>query len=280
MFLRACSVLLVAGFASGLNAQTKASASHSSVEIIASRSDIRAREPLWVALRITPKPGWHTYWKNPGDAGMPPSTGWSFPTPQWSAEELQWPAPERIPVKRLASYGYNGTLVLPQRLFAPPKLAAGTLALKLRVDWLVCEDSCIAQDAELSLPLTATAGAPRADSNAAAATIAQSLLKTPVSNNSVSANASRENGQMVVRLSGLATPRGELFFETEGLVEPGVKPQLTTEATTTVWQAPLAALGKTLKAPSAQDAVWVPADGSRAVRLRVMLREKLREKLR
>ena len=275
MFLRVCSlalVALVALFSKALLAQTAADASHSRIELITSRSDIRAREPLWIAVRITPKTGWHTYWKNPGDAGMAPSLTWGFPQAKWQAEELQWPAPERIQVKRLASYGYNGTLVLPQRLFAPAALPSGALALKLRVDWLVCEESCIAQDAELTLPLTATSGSPRADSNKAMDSIAKNLLRTPSSTHLISANALRENGLLKVTLGGLSSTSGELFFEAEGIVEPGPAPKLSKQGNATQWQALLASAGKTLKTPASLPAVWVPADGSRALQVSVKLR--------
>ena len=280
MFFRACSLVLVALFSKALLAQTAADASHSRIELITSRSDIRAREPLWIGVRITPKTGWHTYWKNPGDAGMAPSLSWSFPRGKWQAEELQWPAPERIQIKRLASYGYNGTLLLPQRLFAPAALPAGAVTLKLRVDWLVCEESCIAQDAELALPLTAATGTARADSNIAIGSIARSLLKTPSSGYLISANAVRENGMLKVSLSGLpsqnadknASTAGELFFEKEGIVEPGPAPKLSKVGAVMQWQAPLTSAGKALKPPASLQAVWVPADGSRALLLSVSLR--------
>lgn len=218
---------------------------------------------MWVAVRITPKAGWHTYWKNPGDAGLPPSLAWSFPTSAsgWKTGELQWPAPERIQVKRLASYGYSGAVLLPQQLFAPPKLPHGAHTLNVRVDWLVCEESCIPQEAQLSLTLQAEPGTPRVNqSNPSPASIAitQALSSLPTNSPSIQASAQRVAGVLQVTLRGLSSARGELFIEQEDIVEPGPVPQTNNVQAALQWRAPLGSKGKQLKAPSVLDAVWVP----------------------
>src|SRR6201986_3648204 len=63
---------------------------------------------MTVALEEKIAPGWHTYWKNPGDAGAPSDIQWTLPA-GWKAGAIQWPRPKRLPVGPLVDYGYEGT---------------------------------------------------------------------------------------------------------------------------------------------------------------------------
>ena len=67
--------------------------------------------------RRSPK-DWHTYWKNPGDAGAATEIAWTLP-PGWTADAIQWPRPKRLPVGPLMDYGYEGTPWLLTRITAP-----------------------------------------------------------------------------------------------------------------------------------------------------------------
>lgn len=247
-------------------------ASHSSMELLLARADLRPRESVWVAVRITPRKGWHTYWKNPGDAGLPTSLSWTLPK-GWKTGELQWPAPSRFQVKSLASYGYEGAVTLPLQLFAPAKAKPGTMDIPVRADWLVCEESCIPQDAQLSLRVTVAPGAPRMDSaglatgNAAAQAVAAALALVPSQDDKVSATARREGSQLVITARGLAGPAGELFIEQEEVVEPGPRPAASWQGGVLTWRAPLGAKGKavaTITTPVRLDGVWVPANANSA----------------
>ena len=104
-----------------------------------------------VALEEKIAPGWHTYWKNPGDAGAPTEIQWTLP-PGWKAGPIQWPRPKRLPVASLMDYGYEGTPWLLTTLTAPAE-ATGTVTLKAAVSWLVCQQICIPEDATVSLTL-------------------------------------------------------------------------------------------------------------------------------
>jgi thiol:disulfide interchange protein DsbD len=76
-------------------------------------------KPLWVGLQIAHQPEWHTYWKNPGDSGLPTSLAWTLPA-GIEAGEIAWPVPKKIPVGPLANYGYEGTVLLPVPLTVTP----------------------------------------------------------------------------------------------------------------------------------------------------------------
>ena len=81
---------------------------------------------ITVALEEKIAPGWHTYWKNPGDAGAPTDIQWTLP-PGWKAGPIQWPRPKRLPVGPLMDYGYEGTPWLLTTLTAPAD-ATGTFS--------------------------------------------------------------------------------------------------------------------------------------------------------
>src|SRR3954465_2598362 len=104
-----------------------------------------------VALEEKIAPGWHTYWKNPGDAGAPTEIEWTLP-PGWKAGPIQWPRPKRLPVGPLMDYGYEGTPWLLTTLTAPAD-ASGTVTVKAQASWLVCEKICIPEDATVILNL-------------------------------------------------------------------------------------------------------------------------------
>ena len=65
---------------------------------------------LCVALALTMEEGWHIYWKNPGDSGLPTSIQWNLPE-GFSVEETKWPYPQRFETSGIVSFGYAGELV-------------------------------------------------------------------------------------------------------------------------------------------------------------------------
>jgi thiol:disulfide interchange protein DsbD len=115
---------------------------------------------IHVALRQQIAPGWHTYWRNPGDSGEPTRLAWTLP-PGWSAGEIVWPTPGRHRLQHLVNYGYTDEVYLPVPIAVPPSARLGeTVTLKAVASWLVCELICIPENATLELRLPVTAGAP------------------------------------------------------------------------------------------------------------------------
>ena len=86
-------------------------------ELVAERAALVPGEPVTVALRLKAIPGWHTYWRNPGDSGEPTRIEWRLPR-GFSAGEIEWPVPERIPVGPLMNFGYHGEVLLLTRVGA------------------------------------------------------------------------------------------------------------------------------------------------------------------
>jgi thiol:disulfide interchange protein DsbD len=133
---------------------------------------------VWVALEEVIRPGWHTYWINPGDAGNPTTIDWTLPS-GWSAGEIQWPRPKRLPVGPLMDYGYEGKLWLLTPLRAPANARPGdSVKLDAAVTWLVCERICIPEEAALSVTVRIGEG-PRDPALAPDFAAARALLPTP-----------------------------------------------------------------------------------------------------
>src|SRR3984957_9522576 len=77
---------------------------HATVTLVAETKTIAPGQKLHVALIQKIQKGWHTYWVNPGDSGLPTTIDWKLPE-GLAAGDIQWPAPKRIPFGPLMSYG-------------------------------------------------------------------------------------------------------------------------------------------------------------------------------
>ena len=123
-------------------------------ELVAHAPDgVGPGKTLWLGLKLEHIPHWHTYWKNPGDSGLPTTLNWTLPTAA-SAGDIDWPAPSPLPIGPLLNFGYEGTVVLP----VPVTLhgAVGdSLHVKLDADWLVCKVECIPQSGSFELDVDA-----------------------------------------------------------------------------------------------------------------------------
>lgn len=120
-----------------------------------------------IALKEVIRKNWHTYWRNPGDAGAPTTIMWHLPS-GWTAGAVQWPYPKRLPVAALMDFGYEGQVALLTDLTAPRDAQPGSTAdISADVNWLVCSDVCIPESRHLSLNLPVMAHEPPADSSVA-----------------------------------------------------------------------------------------------------------------
>lgn len=135
---------------------------HIQVGLHSEVQSVQAGQPFWVALRLTPEEHWHTYWRNPGDSGAPPSVTWKLPQGA-QAGEIHWPAPQRIPVNHLVNLGYPGEVWLPVQITPPPDLQAESFPITADFNWLVCQEECIPGGASLLLELPVSTQSPQPD---------------------------------------------------------------------------------------------------------------------
>jgi DsbC/DsbD-like thiol-disulfide interchange protein len=155
--LLALSVVATAG----ASLVTPTPARHVSASLVAETEAVTPGRPLMTGLRLQMEPGWHTYWRNPGDSGLPTKIRWDLPE-GFSAGEIQWPRPSRFNTGPLVSYGYHDEVLLPVEVEVPASLSSDDVHLKARVSWLECQEICLPgkADLELTLPVRSSAGAP------------------------------------------------------------------------------------------------------------------------
>ncbi len=125
---------------------------------------------LHLALRLQLAPGWHTYWRNPGDAGFPPELTLDVP-----AGPIAWPAPERQPEGPLMTYGYTGSVLLP--VTVTPQ--ADGLRVTASASWLVCQKICVPEEGRFTLDLPAGSPSPSAEAPLFAGAAARTPRASP-----------------------------------------------------------------------------------------------------
>ncbi|MGZ2412216.1 DsbC/DsbD-like thiol-disulfide interchange protein/cytochrome c biogenesis protein CcdA [Sphingomonas sp. F9_3S_D5_B_2] len=110
-----------------------------------------------LALRMHPAEGWHGYWLNPGDAGLPMQVEWHLP-PGFSVGELRYPVPSRLQVAGLMNYVYERDYAVLVRLKVPAG-AHGAAPIRAEAQWLACTDKvCVPERGTLSLDLPVGSG--------------------------------------------------------------------------------------------------------------------------
>jgi len=135
-------------------------AAHTQVSLLADSHAIIPGKPFTVGLLLRMDPAWHTYWKNPGDAGLATEIKWKLP-PGFVAGPIAWPLPQKsIEEGDVLTYGYSGQTMLLVPITPPSGIPTGTtLKLAADVSWLECKSTCVpgAASVQLELPVAAAA---------------------------------------------------------------------------------------------------------------------------
>jgi thiol:disulfide interchange protein len=144
---------LFAGLFFLLLAAPTLAAPHVAVRLVPETLAVAPGGTVTVALEQVIEPGWHSYWSNPGDAGLPTEIAWHLP-PGWKAGAIQWPYPLRQPIGPLMDYGYQDKVRLLVNLIAPNHAAPGSrIGIGADVTWLACKNMCVPEAAKLDLVL-------------------------------------------------------------------------------------------------------------------------------
>ena len=181
---------------------------------------VQAGQPLWVGLQLTHQPEWHTYWRNPGDSGLPTQLELNLP-PGITAGDVQWPLPQKLKAGHLTNYGFEKTVLLVVPLTVSKQFkpnAALKLDLQLHANWLVCRLECIPQEGDfaLGIPVNSSFAPQRAAFEAV-------LGQQPQTLPAAKAISSFEAQRLVLQISGLPTAlhgqRLHLFPEAAELID-------------------------------------------------------------
>lgn len=153
----AAFLLAVFAFAANSDAQVYEGRELVKAQLLADTTAIVPGKPFTVGLLLKMVPGWHTYWKFPGDAGIPTELKWKLPT-GWKVGEIQWPIPLKLSEPGdIQIYGYHDEVLLIQQITPPASISDSMVKLAADANWLVCEKICIpgGKSLQLELPIAA-----------------------------------------------------------------------------------------------------------------------------
>jgi thiol:disulfide interchange protein DsbD len=197
-------------------------------ELVVESASVAPASTLWVDLHLTIKPGWHVYWRNPGDSGLPTAIDWNLP-PGFSAGNIRWPVPEHFVRSGIGNYGYAGSADLLVPITVAEQVTKGDIAtLAADASWLACAEICIPGGASLSLSLPVSAGPVGLDPAVAALFAAiRRQLPLPATFETRFVAGAHDYRLLVPEdaLAGLRDPTGT-FFPNDGLlIDHAVEPR-------------------------------------------------------
>ena len=203
----------------GMATAAAAEESHVKASLVADAAELRAGESFHLGVLLEPEPGWHVYWRNPGEAGLATEVR-LFSAGGFEIGELGWPIPVAFTQPGdLAGYGYEDPVVLAAEVTAPETTIAAT-PVTVNASWLACKDVCVLGSAELKaeLPLE---GAELAASRAAFETWSETLpiaLEPGLFDLSVTGGPVPDSGSvtLAVWLNWKAAPGAVEFFPDPG----------------------------------------------------------------
>lgn len=227
--MSALAALALSAFALAQDAAVSpwSTSTHSSLRLIAGATAPSGKQR--VGVEIVMAPGYKTYWRSPGDAGVPPVFDWSG-SENVGGLDVRWPAPERFEDGNGYSIGYVGEVVVPVSIQPVDPQKPVTVVLKL--DYAVCEKICIPAKGEARLwlePGVASVTSPRLESFEARV---PSLVKLGPKKDKLAileVKPDEEGGDAGLRLSLQAPSEGaieDVFVEGPGMWSFG-KPAIT-----------------------------------------------------
>ncbi|MEY5062631.1 MAG: hypothetical protein RLZZ112_595, partial [Verrucomicrobiota bacterium] len=264
-------VLGLLGFANFLAAAPLFKDAQLTVDLIAEPKPIEPAKPFTVGLRFRPEPGWHIYWKNPGDSGMAPTVQWKLPE-GYTAGPLQFPLPEKILAPPLVTYGYEmETLILAE--ITPP--AGQPLPAKIKIgadlDWLVCKEICLPGKASLDFNVSSQ---PK-DNIDLQGLFDEIRREMPVQLPGVSVQGKLSGGFLVLKVKGASGTGNLSFFPAQGDYVDEFKPAPTEHSgNTSVLRIPLkekAVVPDTVSGLLVRENAW-DSSGHRALEFSIPLK--------
>jgi len=149
-----------------------ATTEHGAVRLVAGITAVGSEHVVPAGIEFRMRPGWHVYWRSPGDAGYPPQANWGR-SDNLADAALRWPAPHRFTVLDLQTIGYSDGVLLP--VDVKPARPGDAVRLRATVDYLTCSDICVPYTAELALDIPAGPANPSAHAH----DIARAMAKVP-----------------------------------------------------------------------------------------------------
>jgi DsbC/DsbD-like thiol-disulfide interchange protein len=215
-FRQICATLAAGGFAMltgsaahAADASPWATDNYSAIRLVAGANQPGA-DALRAGIEIKLQPAWHTYWRYPGDSGVPPRFSFAG-SDNLATVKVLYPAPQAITDDVGTTIGYKGNVILPLRVF--PRQKGKPVTLRAKVDYAVCDRLCVPVEAKVELTLPPTGGADNAALDAAEARVPKPVT---VAEAGLSAKRASDDKVKPLVLVDLVAPTGtpvELFVE-------------------------------------------------------------------
>ena len=121
--------------------------------MVAESQRVKPGQNVTLAFVMEPKPTWHGYWENPGDAGIGMSFDWTLPAGV-SAGKAQFQVPDRLLISGIMNYVYKGDYAVLVNLTLSDRVQPGPLPISVKSEWLSCTDEiCVPEQDEMSITL-------------------------------------------------------------------------------------------------------------------------------
>lgn len=123
-----------------------------SMDLLSADGTIAPGTTEFIGVRLRIQPGWHVYWRNPGDSGTRPRLAVKPPS-GLEVGEIAWPRPVIFDEQGDITYGYENEVILLVPVTASKTLALGTISIPVEAEWLVCKRACLFGDASGTIDL-------------------------------------------------------------------------------------------------------------------------------
>lgn len=177
-----------------------------------------------IKMRI--EEGWHTYWKNPGEAGLALSIETKMPE-GWTLGEIQFPVPKRFMTGELSGFGYEGEVAFPVTITPPADFEGKIPSLTATSKWLTCSDEkCVPGEAAMTLSSSA---------DKAAVNAAYESLPHPIPGAKLAILSAEEFLQLTLTLpadSEIDPSKFDVLPATPDVIAPAAKPSFKANPTT------------------------------------------------
>jgi thiol:disulfide interchange protein DsbD len=121
---------------------------HTAATLLLSADTATPGATILAGVQLEMDPGWHTYWKNPGESGQATEIKWTLP-PGVTAGEIRWPLPQKLPPAEVTTYGYEDKTILLVPLTLASNVPPGPLEISAKLSWLECKEACVPGAAEV-----------------------------------------------------------------------------------------------------------------------------------
>jgi thiol:disulfide interchange protein DsbD len=191
----------------------------SSAKLILDHRTVVPGQPFWAGVQITQEDGWHSYWVNPGDSGLPTNVDWTLP-PGWTVSAMRSPVPDIFQEASGTTFGYKGPAVHLFRI-VPGRNAKGEARISAKVNWMVCQESCLLQRAEVSGKVK-VGDTPELDAQGRPAILA-AVAKLPVPLKGATARRSGDRFVLSLPAQGLPADEPRFLADVGSTIDHGAK---------------------------------------------------------